>query len=466
MSDGTQPLHPMRTQALDEARRHVESGEFAAALGRRVAHRTASPVPGSEAALRAFLQDEIGGPLGEAGFEAELVECGGGLFALAQRHEGSHLPTLLLYGHGDTVPGMEGRWTDGRDPWTLAADGERLYGRGAADNKGQYSVNIAAIATVLKMRGALGFNVKLIVEMGEELGSPGLRELCHTRREALAADVLVASDGPRLSAERPTLFLGSRGVARVRLVLHLREGAHHSGNWGGLLSNAGIVLANAIAACVDQNGILRVARLRPEPVTPDIRAALTDVTPAGGTGEPLVEPEWGEPGLSPAERVFAANTLEVLAIGTGDIKQPAGAIPGHAEAVLQLRFVGALNWRDVGPILQDHLDRHGFGAVRVTSLDGGNASRTATSDKWVGWTLDSLQRSTGKKPALLPNFGGTLPNDIFIEELGLPTLWIPHSYPGCNQHAPDEHNLIPVLREGVEMMTGLFWDLGDAPTPG
>ena len=52
-------------------------------------------------------------------------------------------------------------------------------------------------------------------------------------------------------------------------------------------------------------------------------------------------------------------------------------------------------------------------------------------------------------PALLPNFGGTLPNDVFVEELGLPTVWVPHSYPGCSQHAPDEHNLSSVLREGL-----------------
>jgi len=99
--------------------------------------------------------------------------------------------------------------------------------------------------------------------------------------------------------------------------------------------------------------------------------------------------------------------------------------------------------------------------VRVATIDGGNATRTLTSDKWVSFALASLERSTGKKPALLPNFGGTLPNDVFVEELALPTLWIPHSYPGCNQHAPDEHNLLPVLREGVAMMTGLFWDLGE-----
>ena len=452
-----------RDGILQAAQAHVDSGDFAADLGRRIAFRTESPVASSRPALRAYLDDEMAATFAALGFTTRRVD-GDGQFLLAERHEGSELPTVLFYGHGDTVPGMEGRWAQGRDPWTLTTDGARWYGRGSADNKGQHSVNIAALATVLQARGTLGFNAKFILEMGEELGSPGLRAVCRAERSALAADVLIASDGPRLSAERPTLFLGSRGVVRLRLSIRLREGAHHSGNWGGLISNAATVLCNAIACCVDGAGVLRIAGLRAGAVPEAVRNALADVTPAGGEGEPAVEPGWGEPGLSPAERVFAANTLEVLAMGVGNMAQPAGAIPGLAEAVVQLRFVVGLDWRDVGPILQRHLAAAGFGAVQVEAMDGGNPTRMLTDNKWVTWALRSLERSTGKKPALLPNFGGTLPNDVFVEELGLTTLWIPHSYPGCNQHAPDEHNLLPVLREGVAMMAGLLWDLAtDAP---
>jgi len=63
-------------------------------------------------------------------------------------------------------------------------------------------------------------------------------------------------------------------------------------------------------------------------------------------------------------------------------------------------------------------------------------------------------------PALLPNLGGSIPNDVFTDVLAMPTIWVPHSYAGCSQHAPDEHALAPLLREGLEMMTGIFWDIG------
>jgi len=112
--------------------------------------------------------------------------------------------------------------------------------------------------------------------------------------------------------------------------------------------------------------------------------------------------------------------------------------------------------------LRAHLDQLGFDDVAVEP-DGEAmaATRLDPDDPWVHWALDSMRRSSGKAPALLPNFGGSLPNDVFAELLGLPTLWVPHSYPACSQHAPDEHLLGSVAREGLQIMAGLFWDLAE-----
>jgi len=95
-----------------------------------------------------------------------------------------------------------------------------------------------------------------------------------------------------------------------------------------------------------------------------------------------------------------------------------------------------------------------------------HATRLDPDNPWVRFAAASLQRSSGKKPAILPNLGGSLPNDTFAEILGLPTVWVPHSYAGCSQHAPNEHALAPVLREALGIMTGLFWDLGEQGRPG
>jgi acetylornithine deacetylase/succinyl-diaminopimelate desuccinylase-like protein len=298
--------------------------------------------------------------------------------------------------------------------------------------------------------------------MGEETGSPGLREFCEQHRERLRADVFLASDGPRVAAARPTLFLGSRGALNVDLRVALRPGGHHSGNWGGLLRNPGVRLAHALASLVDARGQILVAGLRPPPLSAAVREALTGLQMGQDPGDPAIDTDWGEPGLTPAERVIGWNAWEVLAFKTGNPEAPVNAIPGLATAHCQLRFVVGTDSDRVVHHLREHLDAHGFDDVEV-ALSGTvmEASRLDPEDPWVRWALDSMRRSTGVAPVLLPNLGGSLPNDIFSQGLGLPTLWVPHSYPGCSQHAPNEHLLGSVARQALTLMAGLWWDLGE-----
>ncbi len=454
-----------REAALAAVLAHFDQGDFSRDLARRVAHRTESQDPASGPALHAYLADEIGPALAALGFEFTVhanPQPPYGPLLVASRHESHDLPTVLAYGHGDVVRGQDKSWTRGAGPWQLVQDGERLYGRGTADNKGQHSINLAALAAVLQARGGrLGFNMKWLLETGEETGSPGLAEFCTAQREALTADVLIASDGPRLRRDRPTVFLGSRGVANFDLSLALREGAHHSGNWGGLLRNPGTVLANAIACLVDGRGCIRVPGLRPPPIPANVRAALAPLEFGGDPGDPAVDTDWGEPGLTPAERVIAWNTLEVLAYRTGNPDFPVNAIPPSAKATMHMRFVVGTDTADLAGVVRAHLAAHGFGDIVVSEPVLMAATRLDPDNAWVRFAMASIERSTGKTAALLPNLGGSLPNDVFADILGLPTVWVPHSYPACSQHAPDEHLLAPVVREALQLMAGLYWDLGD-----
>jgi acetylornithine deacetylase/succinyl-diaminopimelate desuccinylase-like protein len=324
-----------------------------------------------------------------------------------------------------------------------------------------------ALANVIQARDRLGFNAKYLIEMGEETGSPGLRELCAEHQALFEADLLLASDGPRLRAERPTVFLGSRGALNFDLTIEARKGAHHSGNWGGLISNPGIQLAHAIASIVTPTGQIRIREWVLAGLPEAVRRALADCEVDGGADGPQVEPEWGEPGLSPAERVFGWCSFEVLAFKTGNPQMPVNAIPGSAWARCQLRFVVGLDPDDFLPALRRHLDRNGFGMVQIATTrdEMFQATRLDPDDPWVTWATASIDLTSGKKTAVLPNLGGSLPNDIFTDVLGLPTIWVPHSYAGCSQHAPNEHLPPELLREALAVMTGLYWDLGSGGTP-
>ncbi len=320
-----------RADAIARAHAMLTSGEFLAELGRRVAYQTESQNPDKRHALRAYLMDDLQPAFQSLDFSTRLIEspAGNGPYLLAEYRENASAPTVLIYGHGDVVDGMVGEWRDNLDPWRTTQVGDRVYGRGTADNKGQHSINMAALRAVREARGGkLGFNVKFLIETGEEIGSPDLPQVCEKLRDELKADLLLASDGPRLSAERPTLFLGCRGGIRIHLDVNLREGGHHSGNWGGVLANPATILASAIASLVDGNGRLQLEQLKPPRLSNQIRAALADVEVKPTADEPALSENWGEDGLSAAERLYAWNTLEVLAMSSGNIDKPANAIPG------------------------------------------------------------------------------------------------------------------------------------------
>src|SRR5580704_5136285 len=457
-----------RDGAIARATAYFDDGGFLADLKRRVAIASTSQEAARAGALRAYLDDEIAPALTPLGFTCRILDNPHGPPALvAERIENPAFVTVLVYGHGDTIAGQDALWRAGLEPWRVVVEGERIYGRGTADNKGQHSVNISALAAVLEERGALGFNCKVLIEMAEEVGSAGLRELCVQHRDdLLKADVLIGSDGPRIAPGEPTIFLGARGGYPIDLIVDLREGAHHSGNWGGLIANAGIVLAQALATITDARGTIKIPEWRP-PLPQAARQVLAGVEVDGGADGPRVDRDWGEPGLSPAERVFGWNSFEILAFITGTPQRPVNAIPGHARAHCQLRYVVGTDVDDIIPALRRHLDRHGFVQVEVRRGERGvfRASRLDPEDPWVGFAARSIERTTGRAPAILPNFGGSLPNDTFADVLGLRTIWIPHSYAGCSQHAPDEHLLAPIAREGLGAMAGLFWDLGEPGLP-
>ncbi|NUL60060.1 M20/M25/M40 family metallo-hydrolase [Brevibacterium luteolum] len=445
-------------------------------LQRRISLRTESQAPHCRQANDAYLRD-IASQLQPLGFTTET--CANPASAdhpllIATRRGSAASPTVLLYGHGDVQFAHSEQWATGLNPWQLTVVGERVYGRGTADNKGQHTINFVTLEAALASRAAeqqttpaaarLGFNITVLMETAEEVGSLGLDAFASTHAGKLRADLFLGSDGPRFTAAAPTIFLGSRGSLNIRLTCTERAGAHHSGNWGGKLRNPATVLAAAIAALVDGNGRILIDALRPPALPEAVREAIAAL-PAGAAspGDPAVDTDWGEPGLSPTERALGFNTLEVLTLDAGTPAAPVNAIPGKASALLQLRFVLGTDPEAVVPAIRTALTRAGIRNVEVRAEEGMAATRLSPDHPAVTAAACAITSATGREPAVLPNLGGTIPNAVFSQTLNLPTVWIPHSYPACNQHAPDEHLLLPILAEGYEIMRTIFLDMGEHP---
>ncbi len=458
-----------RDGAIERAQAFFDKGGFEARLAHLVAIRSTSQDPEFALELPRYLEEGVQPLLDRLGFTYAVHDnpvAGSGPILLAERIEGPGL-TVITYGHGDTVRGLEDQWREGLDPWTLTREGDRWYGRGSADNKGQHAINLSALEAVIAERGGtLGYNIKLILETGEESGSKGLSELVAAHKEKLAADVLLASDGPRSAAAVPTLSTGTRGTFHFDLVVDVRPGGVHSGNWGGMTTDPAIVLSHAIASIADRRGKILVRDWLPPGVSNSMRSLLAGCELESDAEAATIDPDWGEPGLTPAEKIYAWTSFIVLSMLSGRPERPVNAVAPNAVAHCQIRYTVDVDPYTFEASLRRHLDEHGFPDVKIVPYGiRMPARRSDPASPWVGWAVASMERTLGKKVQVIPNSGGGLPNDVFMDHLGVQLLWVPHSYNGCKQHGPDEHLLAGPAREGISSMAGLWWDLGEAEVP-
>ena len=269
-----------RDGAIARVRAVLDQGDFLETLRRRVAIPTESQEPDRLSDLHRYLEDEIAPSLARSGYTSKITKNtvpGGGPFLVAERIEDPSLPTLMTYGHGDVVRGIPEQWREGLDPWAITVEGERWYGRGTADNKGQHSIVIAALEAVLAERGCHGFNSRILIETSEEIGSPGLDNFLTENAADLQTDLMIASDGPRLVPQRADIKLGNRGGLSFDLSIKLREGSRHSGHWGGVLEDPGVILAQAIACITTPRGQILIKDWLPDAIPDRVRAALVDL---------------------------------------------------------------------------------------------------------------------------------------------------------------------------------------------
>ncbi len=457
-----------RQAAIARAQSYFDDGTYLDRLRALVAVPTQSHPPDHKPDLERYCHSVLGPMAAELGFTPQVLDNPlpqHGPVLLATRIEDPANPTVLLYGHGDVVRPMPERWRAGLDPWQVTIEGDRIYGRGVVDNKGQHLLALDALRAVIAERGQLGFNVKLMVETGEEAGSPGLEDFLKRHRALCAADVFIALDGPRTSLTIPDVTLGTRAGVAFDLVVNLREGSHHSGHWGGLLIDPGVLLSYAITSIFSRDGRILVdgwtPKHVPDAVTQAARAVLIEDQP----GAPTPDLGWGEPNLTRAERIYAWTSAVVLASISGQPDSPVNAVGPTARARIQVRHTVDVQSEAIIPSLRAHLDREGFPNVAIEPVlerDYFPASRTDPTDPWVQKIVASMAQTAGRPPNVIPTIGASGPSEYFRQILGTPVIWIPHSYGGCGQHGPNEHGLGSLFRDGLGLMAGIWWDIGEA----
>ena len=166
--------------------------------------------------------------------------------------------TWLTYGHYDVYPADASAEGWRTDPWQPVVDGDRIWGRGTGDNKGQHLALLNAIALYRELHGELPIRIKVVLEGDEETGSRPLPQFVEANRDMLRADLCCYSDGPMFPNDQPVLLMGVRGILGLEFAATGAKRNLHSGNFGGVAPNPTLELIHLLAEMADRDGRLRV----------------------------------------------------------------------------------------------------------------------------------------------------------------------------------------------------------------
>ncbi|MFE9936230.1 dipeptidase [Streptomyces hirsutus] len=377
-------------------------------------------------------------------------------------------PTVLVYGHHDVQPAArEDGWHS--EPFEPVVRDNRMYARGAADDKGQVFFHTLGVRAHLATTGrsAPAVHLKLLIEGEEESGSPHFRTLVERHADRLAADVVIVSDTGMWSEDTPTVCTGMRGLAECEIRLHGPDQDIHSGSFGGAVPNPATAVARLVAALHDEHARVAI------PGFYDGVVELTDRERELFAELPFDEREWlraafshataGEAGYSTLERVWARPTAEVNGIG-GGYQGPGSKtiIPSSAMVKLSFRLVAGQDPDHIEKAVRDWVAGQIPDGVRY-EIAFSPATRPCLTPLDHP-ALKSVARAMGRAfgtPVRFTREGGSGPAADLQDVLGAPVLFLGISVPSDGWHAPDEKVELDLLLKGAEASAHLWDDLAE-----
>jgi len=379
----------------------------------------------------------------------------------------SDKPTVLIYGHFDTQPvdPLE-LWT--QPPFEPVIMDNRIYARGASDDKGNMLIPILTAEALLKTRGRLPVNVKFFFEGQEEIGSPQLPDLIASQKDLLACDLVLSADGGQWEAEQPALNVGRRGLCALQIDLQSAAQDVHSGTYGGTFQNPIHALAQIIASMHRPQGGIAVEGFYDavRKLTDSERAQIADIPYdeseyMGDLGVPQL---FGETGYSTYERAWVRPTLEVNGIWGGfqgeGIKT---VIPAKAHAKITCRLVPDQEPDKIFELIRVHVANHlpAGTAASVRRLAGSADPFLIPSDHPGNQAARAVLKALYGKEPYIVRTGGTIPvSGLFLKSLGAYMVNFAFGLEDENLHAPDEFFRISSFKRGLNAYGMILEELG------
>lgn len=375
-------------------------------------------------------------------------------------------PTILIYGHYDVQPPVPLELWDS-PPFEPTIRDDRIYARGASDDKSPMWIAVSAVEAWLAVEGRLPLNVKLLLEGEEEIGSVSLPKILATHRDQLMADVMISADGGRWRPGMTSINTNSRGLVAVQLEVRTAARDLHSGRFGGPVGNAVMVLSRLLASLHDANMRVAVARFNDglrRPGNADIASMEALKFDESAFFEQIGARSGAmEPGVRLLESLWLRPTIEVNGIA-GGYDGPGGktVIPCTARAKITCRLGPGQDPKAVQAALDAHLRErmpHWADLTITHERDGTPAYAVPEDDRFLAAVERVIEQQKGQKP-LRVGIGGTLPVSAMVKAaLGLETIMFSHAIADENIHAPNEFFRLSSFDEGLEGWCALLPEL-------
>jgi acetylornithine deacetylase/succinyl-diaminopimelate desuccinylase-like protein len=428
------------------------------------------------------------------GFDTQRIPTAGSPALFAQRLQATADRTVLVYLQADGQPVDPSAWQQENPfspvlkesgpsgwqeiPWASLDEGFdpdwRVFARSASDSKGPMTQFLVAMQLLDKLGVDFGYNLKVIVDTEEELGSPNLADAIRAHRELLASDLLLIFDGPPHASNRPTVTFGARGIATVTLVAYGPRVAQHSGHYGNFVPNPAFDLARILASMKAADGVVTIPGFYDGIEIDDATRATLAAVP-DDEGEILASmgvsrPDAVAPSLQEAIQYPSLNIRGMRSAWVGE--QSRTVIPPVAIAEIDIRLVTESDPERLVDLVRSHIESLGYTVLdheptdeerrqheRIVSLvyDVSYGAFRSDPDSPAGhMAREGLIHLYGEEPILIRTLGGSIPIAPIIDALDVPAAIVPTVNIDNNQHSPNENLRLGNFVEGIAMLMSVL----------
>lgn len=365
-------------------------------------------------------------------------------------------PTVLIYGHYDVQP-VDPIELWETPPFEPTIKGDKIYARGATDDKGQMFVHIKSVEAYFKTFGSLPLNVKFIIEGEEEIGSTNLISFLKNNVDLLKADAVLISDTSLYDAGVPTITYGLRGLAYMEVEVVGPNRDLHSGTYGGAVPNPINILAEMIAKLKDKDGRITITGFYKDvlKLTKEerqnfkaLKFSEKEFAKSIGIKKPV-----GEKGYSVLERIWARPTLDCNGIFGGFTGQGAKTvIPSKATAKISMRLVPNQDPNKIAKLFTKYIKQIApdYVNVKVTPLHGGYPVLAPLEHKATKAAARAMSKAFGKKTIYMRE-GGSIPIVVdFANRLKACPVLMGLGLDSENLHSPNEHFNLNHFKLGIK----------------